>query len=407
MTTHSDPDDVKPVADAATDYNILDKAYIQNPLPTWDDLRQRCPIAHTERWGGSWLPTRYEDVQALAKKVPILSSLSNLVFDLPADLNSTLLTGPIAAAPISADPPEQTRTRQALLPHFTRAAAETQRPFTEKTCEDLIDSFIEDGRCDAASQYARQLTPQVLIHLLGVDRDSTSELTHWVSNLLDAGLEGTEWTKYWHLIRNFFSMEVQDRRSNPRDDFISALSEAKFGEELFPEEMVVGMCALQLVAGIDTTWSVIGSAIWHFATHQHDRQKLVADPTLLNAAVEEMLRFYSPVTAGRNALEELTYAGVTFQPGDKVLLNFGAANHDPEVFEDANTFRLDREDNRHIAFGVGIHRCNGLHLARMEIQVALQTWFHRIPNFTIEQPETVVWEGGATRGPRNVPVLFN
>lgn len=406
MDLSNESDAIKPVADPATDYDLLDKSYVENPLPIWDDLRQRCPIAHTERWGGSWMPTRYKDVQALARKVPILSSLSNMAFDLPEGLNSDLLTGPKAGAPISADPPEQTWTRQALLPHFTRTAVETQRSFTEGVCENLIDSFIEDGRCDAASQYAEQLTPQVLIHILGLDKDAGAELTGWVNNLLDVGLEGTEWTRYWHLIRNFFAKEVQNRRAYPRNDFISALSQAKFGEELFPEEIVVGMCALQLVAGIDTTWSVISSAIWHFATHQMDRQRMVSDPSLWNSAVEEMLRFYSPVTAGRNALEETAYAGVIFQPGDKVLLNFPAANHDPEIFEDPHTVRLDREDNRHIAFGVGIHRCTGLHLARMEIQVALRAWFHRIPNFTIEDPEAVIWAGGGTRGPRCVPVLF-
>ena len=120
----SNQDAFRPVSDPAIDYNILDGAYIENPLPTWDDLRRRCPIAHTERWGGSWLPTRYEDVQALAKMVPALSSRSSLVFDLPEELDSDLVTGPKGAAPLSSDPPEQTWTRKALLPHFTPKMAE-------------------------------------------------------------------------------------------------------------------------------------------------------------------------------------------------------------------------------------------------------------------------------------------
>ena len=402
----SKPDELRPVADATTDYDILDSAYIENPLPTWTDLRQNCPIARTERWGGSWMPTRYHDVQALARIVPGLSSISNLVFDLPKELESELLTGPKAAAPISADPPEQTWTRKALLPHFTPKAVEAQRSFTETVCADLIDSFIDDGRCDAASQYSEQITPQVIIHKLGVDRNATQELTEWVRNILDLGLEGTEWTRYWHLIRNFFADEIEDRRSNPRDDLISELSQASVDGTAFPKEVVVGMCALQLVAGIDTTWSAISAAIWHFATHQQDQQRIVANPALWDTAIEELLRFYSPVTAGRNALEEINYQGVTFQRGDKILLNFPAANHDPEVFDNPHTVQLDRTDNRHLAFGVGIHRCVGANLARMEIKVALQTWFQRIPNFTIEDPRAVTWTGGGTRGPIHVPVVF-
>tara|TARA_B100000700_G_scaffold267854_3_gene308115 strand:+ start:1023 stop:2243 length:1221 start_codon:yes stop_codon:yes gene_type:complete len=402
----SNQDAFRPVSDPAIDYNILDGAYIENPLPTWDDLRRRCPIAHTERWGGSWLPTRYEDVQALAKMVPALSSRSSLVFDLPEELDSDLVTGPKGAAPLSSDPPEQTWTRKALLPHFTPKMAEAQRPFTTTVCADLIDSFIDDGRCDAASQYSEQITPKVITHMLGVNKDATHELIEWVKMILNLGLEGTEWTEYWSLIRDFFASEIQDRRFNPQDDLISKLTHTEVGGEAIPEEVVVGMCALQLVAGIDTTWSVISSAIWHFAAHPEDQQRIAADPSLWPTAIEELLRFYSPVTSGRNATRTIEYNEVTFQSGDKVLLNFPAANHDPEVFENPQIFMLDRKENRHIAFGVGIHRCTGANLARVEIEVALKTWFERIPRFSLEHPDAVCWAGGGTRGPTRVPVIF-
>ena len=366
-----DPDAFRPVADPATDYDILDRAYVNAPMPIWDDLRQRCPIAHTDRWGGSWLPTRYQDVQTLAKMVPDLSSISSLVFDLPEEFDSELFAGPKGAAPISADPPEQTWTRKALLPHFTPKAAEAQRSYTKDVCTDLIDSFIDQGKCDAASQYSEQITPKVILRVLGVDDDVAQELTDWVKNILNVGLEGTDWTSYWHLIRTFFAAELRERRSNPRNDLISSLAQQQANGTTLPEEVAVGMCALQVVAGVDTTWSVISSAIWHFATHPEDQQRIAADPSLWPSAIEELLRFYSPVTAGRNAAKEISYQEVKFEPGDKVLLNFPAANHDPEVFEDPHTFKLDRQANRHIAFGVGIHRCTGANLARMEIDVAL------------------------------------
>jgi len=401
-----DHDAFQPVVDPATDYDILDRAYTNDPLPIWDDLRQRCPIAHTDRWGGSWLPTRYRDVQTLAKMVPDLSSISGLVFDLPEGFDSELFTGPKGAAPISADPPEHTWTRKALLPHFTPKAAEAQRSYTKKVCADLIESFIDQGKCDAASEYSEQITPKVILRVLGVDEDASGEVTDWVRNILTAGLEGTDWTRYWSLIRSFFAAELRERRSNPRNDLISSLAQQQVNGTVLPEEVAVGMCALQLVAGVDTTWSVISSAIWHFATYPEDQRRLAADSSLWPTAIEELLRFYSPVTVGRNAAKEIKYRGVTFQPGDKVLLNFPAANHDPEVFEDPQAFRLDRVGNRHVAFGVGIHRCTGANLARMEIDVALQTWFQRVPHFVIEDPAAVDWTGGGTRGPTSVPILF-
>jgi hypothetical protein len=167
------------------------------------------------------------------------------------------------------------------------------------------------------------------------------------------------------------------------------------------------MCNLQLVAGIDTTWSSIGSALWHFAGHEDDRRRMAdAGDDLWDTAVEELLRFYSPVTMARNAAEDVEYGGVTFRKGDKILMNFPGANHDPDVFENAGEVVLDRQRNRHIAFGAGIHRCAGSNLARMEMQVALRTWLERIPEFTLSDPGAVTWAGGQVRGPRILPVTF-
>jgi hypothetical protein len=204
-----------------------------------------------------------------------------------------------------------------------------------------------------------------------------------------------------------FAAEVADRRANPKDDLITALCQTEHEGEPLPDEVVVGMCNLQLVAGIDTTWSSIGSALWHFAGHGDDRRRMAdADDGLWDTAIEELLRFYAPVTMARNAGEDVEYGGVTFRKGDKILMNFPGANHDPDHFEYAHEVHLDRQRNRHVAFGIGIHRCAGSNLARMEMQVALKTWFERIPEFTLSDPDAVTWAGGQVRGPRIMPVTF-
>ena len=397
-----------PVSDLAPDSDIFDPDYVRDPVPAWTELREACPIAHTGRYGGSWLPTRYEDLQAMARMVPVLSSKSPIVIDMPRELIQEGGTGYNAAAPISADPPEQGWTRRALLPHFTPRAIAPQTEYTEKLCNALIDGFIDNGGCDAAVDYAQQIPPRVIAQKLGVDEDMVDDFIEWVRGVLELGLQQPELrAKYRDIIRAYFAEQVADRRINPGDDLITALCQTEVDGELLPDEVVIGMCNLQLVAGIDTTWSSIGSALWHFAGHEDDRRRMAdADDDLWDTAVEELLRFYSPVTMARNAAEDVEYGGVTFRKGDKILMNFPGANHDPDVFENAGEVVLDRQRNRHIAFGAGIHRCAGSNLARMEMQVALRTWLERIPEFTLSDPGAVTWAGGQVRGPRILPVTF-
>ena len=396
-----------PVSDVTTDYDMFDADYLRDPFTAWAEMRDRCPIAHTDRYGGSWLPTKYDDLQAMAKMVPELSSKSPIVIDMPEALVKDDATGYNAAAPISADPPEQHWTRRALLPHFTPKGIAAETEYTERLCHELIDGFIDNGGCDAAVDYAQQIPPRVIAKKLGVDDSMVDDFIEWVRGVLELGLQQPELrAKYRDIIRSFFAAEVADRRANPKDDLITALCQTEHEGGFLPDEVVIGMCNLQLVAGIDTTWSSIGSALWHLAGHDDDRRRLAAEPDLWYTAVEELLRFYAPVTMARNAAEDVEYGGVEFKKGDKILMNFPGANHDPDHFENAHEVQLDRQRNRHVAFGIGIHRCAGSNLARMEMEVALKTWMERIPEFTLSDPDAVTWAGGQVRGPRILPVTF-
>ena len=407
----TDAPETCPVHDWATDYDIFDPDYVRDPAPVWDDLRARCPIAHTERWGGSWLPTRYEDLQAMVKMVPALSSRSTVVVPPPPELREQLVAEAkkygAENPPITADPPEHKPFRRMILPFFSPRAVETQIPYTRDLCNSLIDGFIGKGEADAAADYAQQITPRVIAHILGIDPGRADEFVEWVRGILELGQTQPEMRiKYRGVIRDFFQEMVTERRRNPGDDPISVLIETEVDGEKLDDYKVVGVCFLLLVAGIDTTWSSISSSLLHFATHPEDRARMRAEPELWPAAVEEMLRFYAPVTMARKVTEPVEIGGVEMTPGDKVLLNFPAANRDPAAFERPDEVVLDRKRNRHIAFGVGIHRCAGSNLARMEMQVALRTWFDRIGEFELTDPDAVVWAGGQVRGPRTVPVRF-
>ena len=202
------------------------------------------------------------------------------------------------------------------------------------------------------------------------------------------------------------SVSWRSARSTPGDDLISALLHTEVEGEPVPDLQVMGIAALTLIAGVDTTWSAIGSAMLHLATHPDDVQRLIDEPELMPTAIEELLRAYSPVTMARIVVDDIEVGGCPMQAGDKVLMNFPGANRDPDAFDRADEVVLDRADNRHVAFGVGIHRCAGSNLARMELRVAVEEWLRRIPSFALADHAEVTWAGGQVRGPRTVPVVF-
>lgn len=395
----------------ATDYDVLDEEYVRDPVPLWKELRESCPIARTTRWGGSWLPTKYKDLQAMVRMVPELSSRAPNVMPPSPELRAELIAEAkqygSESPPITADPPEQIAYRRMILPFFNPREVEKFRPSSEQLCHDLIDRFIANGSADAAIDYAQQIPPRVIAAMLGIDPARGDDFTEWTRGVLELGQTQPELrTKYRKIIREFFAELVVERRRKPGDDMISKLIASEIEGRPLSDYTVIGMCNLLLVAGIDTTWSSIGSALWHFASHGDDRRRLAGDASLFGTAIEEMLRFYSPVTMARKVTEPVTMGDAQFIPGDKVLLNFPAANHDPEIFDRADEVVIDREKNRHIAFGVGIHRCAGSNLARMEMDVALRVWFERVPEFELSDPDLVTWVGGQVRGPRSVPVSF-
>jgi hypothetical protein len=357
------------------------------------------------------MPTRYEDLFNIARDIKHFSSRQILVAPVGAEAGreedvSDQNYG-IGAPPITSDPPEHTWARKLLLPAFSIREIEKFVPETRALCRSLIDGFIGDGRADAAVDYAQQIPPRVIASMLGVPRDMAGTFTQWVRQALEVGLINPQvGFETRAQILMFFRDQIAERRENPKDDLITFLLNAKVNDQPVPEGHILGTCLLLLIAGIDTTWSSIGSALWHLAQHPEDRARLVAEPEMFPAAVEELLRAYAPVTMARVVAEDVKYDGVEMREGQRVLMSFPAANRDPEKFPDADKVIIDRAENPHIAFGVGIHRCVGSNLARMEMRVSLQEWLARIPEFRLEDPAAVTWAGGQVRGPRSLPVLF-
>ena len=395
------------VLDWAHDYDIFAKSFVTDPYPVFAELRTGCPVAHSDRWGGSWLPTRYDDVVAIAHEHDTFSSRDVIVVPRPTGQVEGPYGG-IAAPPISSDPPDHHWHRRLILPTFSPQSVAKYEQGTRELCHRLIDGFIEQGHADAAGDYAQQIPVRVIAVLLGVPTEMSDTFTSWVRGLLEVGLTdpATRVENRTNIMR-FFTAEVADRRANPRaDDLITELLAAQVDGHPVPDNYVIGVCNLMLVAGIDTTWSAIGSSLWHLSQHPEHVQQLLDNPALWSTAIEELLRAYSPVTMARLVAHDTEFQGCPMHTGDRVLMAFPAANRDPNMFERPDDVLLDREHNRHVAFGAGIHRCAGSNLARLELRVALQTWLERIPQFTLRDPASVTWSGGQVRGPRRCIVDF-
>jgi cytochrome P450 len=412
-TPPAPPPERAPVTDWKTDYEIFDAGYIKDPFPVWDEIRSsECPVAHSDRHLGSWMPTRYEDLFAIAQDIQHFSSRDVLVapFGVEQGYEPTAEEeqfAEVSAPPITADPPLHTWTRKLLLPPFSIRSVEKWEQMTRDHCNDLIDAFIEKGECDGAIDYAQQIPPYVIAAMLGVPKEMVPTFTEWVRDVLEQGFANPEGAAQARMqMLTFLWSHIQDRRANPGDDLISYLAQAEVDGAPIPDQHILGTGFLIVVAGIDTTWSSIGSALWHLAQNPGDRQHIINHPEMLSTAIEELLRAYSPVTMARYVAEEVDYKGCPMKEGERVVMNFPAANRDPEKFMDADKVVIDRAKNPHIAFGAGIHRCAGSNLARMEMRVSVQEFLRRIPDFELADPENVTWAGGQVRGPRSMRVKF-
>jgi cytochrome P450 len=390
--------------DWSTDFDHADVEYNANAPEIWADLRGKCPIAHTEAYGGTWLPTRHEDVHAIAYDTEHFSSVGVVVSNGETDWSQAPLG---AAPPITSDPPVHGIARRLLLPAFAPKVINPWEGEIREMCNRLIDDIeakTQDGETfDAAVDYAQNIPVYVIALMLGMPLEDADTFRVFVHDVLEAiDVTPEERAERFGRLSEYITAHVEQYKENPKDDLTGYLLSCEFGGQPLAMEHIVGSIILLLVAGIDTTWSAIGSSIYHLAGHPTDLARLVDDPDAMPFAIEELLRAYAPVTMARVVSEDVEIGGVQMKRGDWTLLPFPAANLDPEVFENADQVDFDRVENRHAAFGLGIHRCLGSNLARLELRVAVEEFVKRFRSF--ELAGDVRWSVGQVRGPRELPV---
>jgi cytochrome P450 len=393
--------------DFATDWDHTDPEWVSDPYPIWDDLRLRCPVAHTERYGGAWFPATHAGVSAVAKDTTNFTSRTVVIGNgRPTD---EALPAPIGVAPpITSDPPFHQIARKLILPAFAPGPINALEEQIRVLCAQLLDEVKGEEIVNASLSYARLIPPAVIRQMLGFPEEDTEKFIEMVHVILEAIDEPEEVRiEQFMPVEEYFVHQIEDHQENPRDDLTSFLLNAEIDGQKLAVEHVFGTMVLILVAGIDTTWGAIGASLWHLAQHPEDLARLVNEPELMPVAIEEFLRFYAPVTMARLVKTDMEYLGCPMKEYDWILLGFPAANRDPVVFKDADKFIIDRAENRHVAFGLGIHRCIGSNLARLELRVALEEFIKRYPKFELANKNGVTWSQGQIRGPRNLPLRIS
>ena len=366
----------------------LDPDFQQDPYPTYDALRERAPVHHDPVFN-RWLLTRHDDVEALLGNRDLCvdprkaadGAFEQMFLNLLGDREPSMLF---------LDAPDHTRLRGLVSKAFTPRAIERMEPRIQEIVDGLLDAVAERDRFDLIAEFAGPLPTIVIAEMLGVDPADRDEFKRWSDEgvrLFDPTLSPEERQRVMEsqgTLDEYFRRTLADRRAHPRDDLISSLIAADDEGDRLSDDEIVTMCGLLLAAGNVTTTDLIGNGVIALLRYPGELEKLRADPSLIKNAVEEMLRFDSPVQqTGRTPMSEIEFGGRTIPAKQSITPQLGGANHDPSAYPEPHRFDITREDVHHQSFGGGAHFCLGAPLARLEAQIGIGTLVRRFPNLRL------------------------
>ncbi|MCP4035606.1 MAG: cytochrome P450 [bacterium] len=367
----------------------------------FDPAHAACPHANYRR-----LVDEQPVIRAPLTNSPIISRYGDVVFALrhPEIFSSEMskqmgLGTERPMIPQQIDPPAQTRYRKILDPQFSRKRVTALEPAIRAGATALIDGFVKDGECEFNRAFAIPLPCNAFLHLMGLPLEDLDLFLEMKDGIIRPHAKTDDLEEIAKIraeaggqIYAYFERVIEERRGAPRDDMIGDFLSSKIGGKELSNNEVLDICFLFLLGGLDTMTATLGCSIAYLAANPDQRHKIVEDPDCIDSAVEELLRWETPVTAVPRVMKkDFEVAGTKLLQGEVVMLLLGAANLDPAEFENADTMDLERERNRQLAFGSGPHRCLGSHLARMELRIALEEWHRRIPDYEIKAGETPIY----------------
>jgi cytochrome P450 len=372
------------------------------PHAAYRQLRDECPVAKGDLGGHEVvLLSRYEDVLFALRHPEAFTSASGLNL------------GEQPLLPLEVDPPVHTGYRRILNPQFVPREIEKLAPEVRAGVRDLLDTFAERGSCDFHEEFATPLPSRIFLPLMGLPDADLPMFLQWRDNTIRPDVEPGDMEgaarirqETGHAISDYFRERIAERRAEPDDALLSRIVHATIDGRPLDDAELLGISHLLLLGGLDTVTATLDCMVEHLATHPEQRQRLVDDPGCIPAAVEEMLRFLTPVmVVPRAAATDMTVGGVDIKQGDGVTLVLGAANGDEAEF-DAGEVDFDREPNKHLAFGGGHHLCLGAHLARMELRIALEELHARIPDYRLADGAEVHFSTGI-RQAHSLPLVWD
>ena len=360
---------------------------LDNIFDTYKELRNRCPVGRSEEHGGFWFLMKSEDIFA-AEQSPDTFSVTPSMLLPPFGTDMPLI-------PIDIDPPEHTQYRRVLLPLFTPQAVAKLDEGMHRTARELATEVAAHDVVDVSAGFARPMPTIIFSRLAGFPEADWPKFDRWVDDIIyERTVDPERAWKAGREVMDYFDALLK-ARAEQRDtgDIISRLLCTEIHGRKLTHDELLSYCYLLFVAGLDTTAWAIRSSLWYLAQNPDAQARLRENPDLIPTAAEEFLRTLSPVQAmARTCKKDTEISGQAIRTGDRVVLVFGAGNRDPEVYENPDEIAVDRENNRHLAFGGGIHRCLGSNLGRRELVIALEEFLRVVGDFSLANPSEQ-WHG--------------
>jgi cytochrome P450 len=378
------------------DFDHRDDESALDPHGRWKKMRDDAPLNYSERYDGFYVVSRYADMCAIARDSTLFSTV----------LRRTTI--PLRATPpsppLNADPPEHGKYRRILNPYFSPATVASYEPWIREIAADIIDPLTAQYAFDVPADLGMPLARAVILRILGMEKPPP-ELSNWVDDLIIVGGEPGEHAAV--MLLEFLRDEIAKRQLSPGDDVLSSMLTSEFdGRRLRIDDEVLPMTVLLVIAGLETTASAIAACVFYLLEHPEERTRLMNDPDIWDLAMDELLRWATPAPAQSRALRsDAEVQGCPMHAGDRVMLLYGSGNRDEREFPDPDSVILDRHPNRHLAFGIGPHRCIGSHLAKTEMKIALEMLLPHLEEWRVSDPSDIVWKAAENRGLAHLPIV--
>jgi cytochrome P450 len=373
---------------------------VDNPYPIWKDLRDNEPVARSERYGGFHLITRYDDIDQAARDPETFSSTDG------AGIPPLPMVGMI---PIDIDGEAQKEYRHLLDPLLRIQPVSAREPDIRQIAIELIEPLTHKQEFDAAAELAMFLPPRATLNFLGFEPETHEKMEQAAFDI--TRLRGQESPRIMEAGMDVLGTTIatiaarREAGAEQRDDILGLLLKAEFDGRPLKDEEIVQFLSVLLLGAVDTTTSAISGSIYYLAQNPEAQRQLREGGEIPNNVLEELLRWVTPLQGlGRTVKKDTELSGCPLHAGDRVLLMWGSGNRDERVFENPDDVDFDRKPNRHLSFGMGPHRCAGVHLGKLMLRVTLEEFLTRIGPFELGDPNDVQWLGGEARGLRRVPI---